>query len=316
MSSSPSIQDQLTLIEIKPGKQFPLGTLQSLLPDTETALFFAKAYKLDHVQVSNLLRVVFNTSLSRALFSEGSSHSNELQGYIVDLLDEGGVNYEAGELKTSNEPTHAEILPHVWESLEVEVAESIQAVVSKLDSTLDVLPGKQGHMLFKTLAVLNKKRPTIGDYRATIVRPRRPDNLVVFDVSGSMSEATVRTIVQDVVALGYKANAHLAIVSNSTFHWEPGTYNVDMVLQAAEFGGTRYETLVPLFENRHWGTVVSIADYDSSRSAAERLKECNGRIGELLDISLVNQPTYLAYCLGQLANKVRPMLIGSTHNVL
>jgi len=132
-------------------------------------------------------------------------------------------------------------------------------------------------------------------------------------VSGSMSEPTVRTIVDDVVGLAYEANAALAIVSNTCTYWDAGAYNTDVVLAAAEYGGTHYEQLAPLFSNGlDWDVVITIADYDSSYSSKDVLGQCTGRIGELFDISLVQRSTFLAECLGQLADKVRPLMVSST----
>ena len=133
--------------------------------------------------------------------------------------------------------------------------------------------------------------------------------LVVFDVSGSMSQSTVATIVDDVVGLAYEANAALAIVSNTCTYYAPGAYGTADVLRDAEYGGTHYEQLVPLFKDQDWDVVVSIADYDSSRAAADALRRCKGKIGQLFDVSLVSRSTYLAECLAPLANEVRPLLI-------
>jgi hypothetical protein len=36
----------------------------------------------------------------------------------------------------------------------------------------------------------------------------------------------------------------------------------------------------------------------------------------VLDISLVNKPTFLAQCVGQLAADVQPLLIGSSYYVM
>ena len=131
-----------------------------------------------------------------------------------------------------------------------------------------------------------------------------------------MSETTVRAIVEDVVALGYKANAHLAIVSETATVWEPGNYGVQDVLKVAEYGGTYYEKLAPLF-NKDWGTVITIADYDSSQDAYRYIgANCKGRIGQVLDLSLVNRPTYLAEVVGQLAHSVEPLLVGNTARVI
>lgn len=311
---SSTSDDQLRLIEVKPGKRFSVGNLRSMLPDVEMILFFAMVYKLDAKQLGNLLRELIQTDLVKAL-TDGR-HSTELQDYIVaDVLPD----VKRGTTATFDPDVvpSGEVLPHLWQQLEVEVAASIAEVATKLDTVLDRLPGKQGAMIFQTMAKLNMKRPTIGTYQAGIAHPPVAENLVIFDVSGSMSRGTVEAIADDVVGLSYKANAHLAIVSNTTTHWEPGTFNTGNVVGSAEFGGTHYETLTALLK-RDWGTVITIADYDSSLSAKEHIGRHTkgGRIKQLLDISLVDQPTFLAECVGQIADEVRPILIGNSSRVL
>ena len=298
------------LIEVKPGLKFSMASLKTMLPDVETALFFGKVYGLDAQQLGQLLLNVFRTDLTTALFGDGGSHSHDLQDYIVDLLD-FVPEFERGEVKFDDavEPKGA-ILPEVWKALEVEVATSIKAVAEKLESTIGLMAGKQGEMVFRTMAKLNARRPTIGVHNAAIHHAPQKQNLVILDVSGSVDEPTIKAIIEDVVALGYMANAHMAIVSNTCSYWEPGQYSVETILARCEYGGTRYEQLVPLFD-RDWGTVVTIADYDSSHGAKQALAECTGHIDELLDISIVGQPTFLAKCVGQLASAVRPLLVAS-----
>lgn len=310
-----SLSERLEIVELKPGLRFGKGTLRDLIPDTETALFFGKVYDLDAAQLGELLTIVLpNSSVAQALLAEGGMHSTELQDYCVDLTQQiPGVN--KGDIKTGQVPPQGEILPQMWESLEVQVATSIKAVAEKLQSTIEHMPGKQGQMLFQSMRVMNAKRPILGDYRAKIHHAPQKENLVIFDVSGSMSQPTVQTIVDDVVGLSYMANAHLAIVSNTCTHWEPGTFGTDDVLDRAEYGGTQYEMLEPLFD-RDWGVVVTIADYDSSPYAAPVIARCTGRVDELLDVSLVNRPTFLAQVVGQLADNVRPLLIANTSRVL
>ena len=168
-------------------------------------------------------------------------------------------------------------------------------------------------MVFETMAKFNKQRPSIGMYQASIKHEQVADVLVILDVSGSMREDTIRAIVDDVVGLSWEAKAHLAIVSNNAYVWEPGSYNVDDVLAMAEYGGTQYEMLAPLLD-RDWGTVVTIADYDSSMSSQRYLKNnCNSKVGTVLDISLVNQPSFLAECIAQFADKLQPLLIGQSY---
>ena len=303
------LSEALEIISLKPGVSVSMGTLKQILPDVETALFFAMVYKLDVVQLRRMLVTLFNTNQTVREFLEGN-HSVDLQDYLVetvpDMVAEGVVRFDNAP------PPQGAILPEMWDSIEIKVASSIVEVADKLAATLDRLPGKEGRMVFQHMQVLNRNRPTIGDYRAAIDHPVVNDNLVIFDVSGSMTEPTVKAIAEDVVALGYKANAHLVIVSNTARHWEPGSYSVDTILSEAEYMGTHYEMLVPLFTDQDWDAVVTIADYDSSLDAKHALARCNGRIGQLFDVSLVNRSTFLAECLAPLADEVRPLLIGST----
>ena len=57
------------------------------------------------------------------------------------------------------------------------------------------------------------------------------------------------------------------------------------------------------------GASVSIADYDSAYIAKSVISNCTGHIGTVLDISLVNRSTFLAECVGQLADKVQPLMV-------
>jgi hypothetical protein len=197
----------------------------------------------------------------------------------------------------------------VWKAAELTIAKSIEDVAAKIGDTIAHMPGRTGEMVFQTLAQVNAQRPTIGQYKATIQHRQHVKRvLVVLDASGSMSERTVRTIVDDVVGMAYEANASFAVVSDNCTFWDAGAYSTRVVLEAAEYMGTRYETLAGLFD-QDWDVVVTVADYDSSMAAKRALAACKGRIGEVLDISLVNRSTFLAECLGQLADKVQPLVV-------
>lgn len=315
-SSTCDVGASLQIVEVKPGKRFSLGTLRALLPDAETALFFGKVYDLDAQQLGTLLHTVLNTDLSRALFAEGGEHSTMLQDYVVGIVDQMPPAKQ-GKVKFDPTVPVGEILPHVWEQLEIVVAASIKDVAARLADVVDHLPGKQGQMQFKSLMKMNAKRPVLGDYKALVTHERKQlPNLLILDVSGSMSERTVKAIIEDVIALSYKANAAMAVVSNTCTFWEPGTYDVKRVLKACEFSGTHYEMLAPLFDKRDWGTVITIADYDSSYYAKPQVAAMSGTIEEVVDISLVNRPTFMAEVVGQLAKSMRPILIGTHGSVL
>ena len=302
--STSNSSNDMTLFEALPDIYFSAGTLRRHLPTVELALFFAKVYQLDYTKLGQLLRMLFNTPVVQAL-TEGS-HSVELQDYLVETVP---TEILAEMQQFTSEPMpSSEVLVQLWKSLEVEVAKSIQEVANKLAGTLHLLPSKEGDMLFASMAKINRLRPTVGVYGAHIRHAPVPEVLVVLDVSGSMTEETIEAIIGDVVAMSYNANASLAVVSNSAFLWAPGGYSVKDVLAKAEYGGTHYEQLKPLFD-QSWGTVITIADYDSSPSAMKTLANCKGHIGQVLDISLVSRTTFLAECVGQLADEVRPLML-------
>lgn len=304
------IARSVQLYELKPGHLIPVALLAELLPNTEAALFFAKVYGFNYAKTSNLLYLLFKTDVMEALMS--GEHSMELQDFIVDLVDEGQLVDAEPDFVAVKPP--AEVLPEVWKMAEVEIAKSILDVANKLSSTLHLMPSKQGKMVFQTMMKMNAQRPTLGVHKAAIAHEKVPDALVILDVSGSVTQPTVKAIINEVVAMSYEANATLAIVSSHCYWWEPGTYNVADVLAKAEYGGTQYETLAPLFTGRDWGTVVTIADYDSSMSSMRYLKNnCNSKVGTVLDISLVNQPSFLAECIAQFADKLQPLLIGQSY---
>ena len=98
----------------------------------------------------------------------------------------------------------------------------------------------------------------------------------------------MRAIVGDVVALAYKANATLAVVSNHTYYWNPGEYSVDSVLSVAEFGGTQYETLIPLLQqdwDEGFATAIHLSlDLDTGQDGAGQV--CGGEGG-------VHEPQHL-----------------------
>lgn len=311
--TSSEVQRQLTPFEFVPGRFVGWKVLERLLPDPETALFFAKAYKMRYLELSAMLSTLFRSTVVDALMS--GDHSESLQDYIVDTVPPH-VYAEVASTTTFTQPK-AEILPHMWDFIELEVADSIAKVADKLGNVLDSLPSKQGQMTFRHMMQLNAQRPTVGRYGAVISHQRLPSVLTILDVSGSMTEPTIRTIVDDVVAMSWKANASLAIVSNDAFLWDAGTYGVDDILGKAQYGGTYYESLASILD-QDWGTVITIADYDSSRSAQQFIKaNSSGRIGRVLDLSLVDRPTFLAEVVGQLADEVEPLLVAKrnlTHN--
>ena len=296
------------IIRIGTKRAFIDTALRAALPDVETALWFARALDFSASERGQLLLVLFGTSdVIQALTNEGGEHSTELQDYLIELgfapqLELGDVRFDV------DAPLHGEVLPEVWASLQLTIADSIKEVIDALGDQIGRMPGKEGNMLMQSLMTMNAKRPILGDYKARIHHHHQVPHLWILDTSGSMTEETVRLLVDEVVAGAYAANAHLAIVSDTATMWEPGAYDSEVVLKAAEFSGTHYEQLAPLFD-QDWGTVVTIADFDSSYAAMGAFAKARGRVHEVFDISLVDRPTFLSEVIGTVANKVTPVLI-------
>lgn len=315
--SASQVADSTALFHLSPTKAVSHAALRALLPDIDTALFFAKVYELQYDKVSDLVRLLFQTSVVSALLRSSESHSTELQTYVMDTFPPDVVA-ELGSVQFGEDVQvgTSELLVPLWEAAEVEIAESIKSVAARLGGVLDQLSSKEGSMTFTHMRKLNTQRNSIGRYGASIHHERVAPRLVVLDVSGSVSESTVAAIVEEVVALSYKVDASLAIVSDNAYLWEAGTFTAADVLRAAEYSGTHYETLKPIFD-RDWETVITIADYDSYGGVQGFLaSHCAGRVGQVLDISLVNKVTFLAECVGRLANEVKPLLVGTSRYVL
>lgn len=313
--SNSQIKKATELFEIRSGAFVSHATLIRLLPDVRTALFFAKAYKLDYNKLAELLRIVVPGTTVDTLLNRAAEHSADLQDYLIEVAPSHTV--VVGGPDNDPEPApDTELLSQLIEEAAVEVAKSITDVADKIARVLESMPSKFGEMTFKHLRELNRQRNSIGKYDAQIKHAPVPPRLVILDVSGSMTQPTIRKIVDEVVGMAYSVEASLAIVSDNCFFWEAGTFDTQDVLDKAEYKGTHYEQLTGVLD-RDWDTVITVADYDSSLSAKEHLAwYAMGRVGTVLDISLVNRPTFLAECVAQLARELKPLLVASTSYVL
>lgn len=302
----------LELIQIKPGCVWQVDQLRRILKSPKWVVRFGALKQLDAAQLGTLLRLLFpDSDLVSALSMETGTHSGHLQSYIVslgyeNLLFDGTKFYEDDPFENDRDTT---LLAELVEKFEVKVADDLSDVLDTLDDSLQHMPGKQGRLEIKSLMKADRRnRKKLGVAEIGVSHRHQRENLVIFDDSASMGRNTCTRIAGAVKRLTMQANAHLVLVSNTARHWRPGEFTTAAVDLEGEFGGTHYETLAPLMD-QHWGVVVTIADYDSSWSAKEVLKERSGSIDTLLDISLVDRPTYLAECLNPLAREVRPLLI-------
>lgn len=310
--SASELEESLTLLALNDQYKVSIRVLKEQLPDIETALFFAKLFELTAESLGVLIATLFQSPLTEALFQNGGTHSTSLQSYIIDdVVPELNVS-PAGLHFTDEIPAPSEVLHALWKQEVTGIAASVKEVAATLASTLERMPTIYGQMTFQHMRSFNAQRQTLGRFQAQVQHAPSKDRLVVMDVSGSMSQSTVEQIVDEVVGLAYAVNASLAIVSTTASWWPPGGFTRARVLAAAEYGGTHYETLLPLLA-KPWESVFTVADYDSSMAAKSYLADhANTSIGTVYDYSLVGRPTFLAECLGQFASEVKPLAIAAS----
>ena len=277
--------------------------LREILPDLDTALFFASVFELDYNELSMLLELVFQQhsgDVLRALLN--GQHSTELQDYVVDVVPTHVVDVQDVVWSADPELGLNTDLVALFRNAVVPVASTLKQVGQAVGSVLDQFPSIVGQLTFEHLAKWDTRRSSVGQYKA-VMKHSRDRNLLIVDDSGSMTSETIRTLASDFVALAFELNATLALVSNSCRVFQPGTATVQGILDMMETGGTHYETLVPLFKQQ-WANVLCVADYDSSLSAKEvfRRETPKGIVGQVFDISLVTRPTFLGEVVAQASN--------------
>ena len=297
------------LVALNNGKaHISLGSLASLVPDVEALMFFGQLYKIPGRELIRYLQMIFEGTVLDLIADH--QYSEELQDYMIEDIIPNV--YQLGREQVTFEEKDTTILKYLFQDVAIPVLESIQELADKIALTIDKLPNDEGKMVFQHMARFNAKRNTIGQFQANIIHQNRLPNLVIFDDSGSVGKETVRALAEDVVALGYKANADLVLVSDTARYWPRGTYTVERIVQEAEYSGTRYETLLPIFTGSVWGHVITIADYDSSYQVRQKFLDLKGQavqptVEKVLDISLVQRPSYLCEVVGILARNVEAL---------
>lgn len=276
--------------------------------DTPAKLvIFSRAMQLDHNGFRRLVKAMGYNGVAEIMARWG--HSSSLQSYVVsnDFISEptqmSFILDDDDELKESD---RANLLAEILSLASVKVIDKIEDLCRLLAHQLVTNAGEAqtrlGFQFIQQYADAHKRvKPTYGLGIQRVVEGGTLDNLVILDVSGSMGTSTVNAITDEVIALAEEADATLAIVSNNCYYWLPGTATASAVRNAAEYRGTHYEELVKLLDEKDWGTVITIADYDSSLSAKQTIAaQVTTRVQQVLDISLVERPTFLSECVGQL----------------
>ena len=305
----PSLDD---FLHVSDTLAIDLVALKEAVPDIETAVFFAAALDLSLHDTSCMLERLFPHESVVRFFTEGD-HSTTLQQYIVDPQYVPGV-HDMPVSQYVGQPPQSVLLTHLLDYATTPVGSSIAEVASSIGTILSKFPHKAGNMSLRHLANFNHRRNQVGSFSATIQHQPEERNLVILDDSGSMGPQLIQAIADEVVALSYSINATLVLVSNTARRWAPGAFTTASVLEHTQFGGTYYEELQPVL-NESWDRVVTIADFDSSGSAADYLRrKAKGSIGTIYDVSLVNRPTFLSIALNHLASKRHQIFLANSYS--
>lgn len=291
---------------------FDLTALEDILTSLEVTLFFAKALELSVNDRSRLIRAIHKTDLIDELLN--GEHSIDLQDYGIDDPDNWVPTDEwVDALPVESMVPDSEFLLSIFDDIKVVIASTFVEFTTMLAEVMDAIPSDQAQLMLEDAAKLNYKTNTFGTTQVSVAPIMSLPNALILDDSGSVTRQTFEALVSEYVAVANTHQMHVILVSNTARHFAPEEVSVANLMSVAQFGGTHYEELIrnDILGNMEWGTVITIADYDSSPAAAQVLQNARGRIGLLLDLSLVNRRTYLSEVIGHLADDFKQVLVGA-----
>lgn len=294
-------------VELKPGVQFDRVWLKETLcltDDEATELgvskydgmiLFGQLYKLDAQELMVLARIVFEDEDFVQMLTEGD-HSYSLQSYIEELdvplvIDE---TITFSEEKTN--PDHDSLLTQMFEAHQVGITSLVMEIADKFAKFLGAQPGHESKLEVQRLNKVNRRTNLPVSQRARIEYSSLLPNLLIIDVSSSQGRSLIESIVDNCIGLAVKYDMHLAIVSHGAEWYVPGTYDRDTVMNSQWMnGGTRYAALAEIgVASQQWGTVICVADVDGQQSDMTAWKQAGGSIDQVVDISTVDQQTWLS----------------------
>ena len=314
----------------RPEKFIGAGVLAEIVTTPKQAMFLIKALGTQVINPALTLGRLFNVldlgSVADYLAMGG--HSTELQ----DWWDANGIDFEVPDHETvitANESADIEdeegdadtLLDLVNNSL-VKLPTTITELADEL--FVDVLSkqpsGQASYVLDHLMQV--SKFGQIGTVKTGLEYQADTKAAIVLDCSGSMGTKLGKAIAESVVRLADTLKCDLILVSSTAVRLPAGTFGVKTVLANWQNQLTLYNQLIPYFRDisQSYDTVITIADYDSIASHKLAIQqECGARIQKVYDVCVEYvedgrgnlRTSFLAECLGQLADEVIPVFVGA-----
>lgn len=323
--------DQSVIIKIadSPEKYIGAGILSTFVKTPKQAIFLVKMLGAQVWNPAEKLGVIFNAlnlgTVADAL-SEGG-HSTELQTWLKEQGIEIPVEQFGEDIVDNGSDEHVadddlDTLIDLVNNALVKLPATLQELSDGLFiDVLAQLPTDKAEYVLDHLMQLSKFGQ-IGTVKQGLEYQQAARAVVILDDSGSMGTDLGRAIVEPVVRLADSLQCDLILVSSTARRFPAGTFGVATVMQAWENRYTWYNQLIPFFRDvsQSYDIAITIADYDShSEHKTQIRRECKARIQTVYDVNVQFRQqldgslstTYLAECLGQLADRVVPVFVGA-----
>ena len=330
--STERVVDPYLIVKIadNPEKFIGATILAGFVKTTKQAMFLVKMLGDQVTDKAAALGRIFSAldlgSVADAISAGG--HSTTLQtwleeeGLTIPVPDDELVLDEGKEQQDFEADPDLDTLLELVNTALVKLPQSIRELGEGL--FLEVLSkqpsGQASYALDHIMAV--SKFGQVGTVKTQMEYEVDTNAVVVVDDSGSMGVALGRAIAEPIVRLADSLKCDLILVSSTATRFPAGTFDVQTILDHWENGWTFYNQLIPFFKDvsQSYDVIVTIADYDShSEHKAEILKKCGAHAQVLYDINVAYttdgdgnlKTSYLAECLGQLADRVVPVFVGA-----
>lgn len=313
-----------------PEKFVAASTLGGFIRTPKQAMFLVKLLGDEIIDKAACLGRIFNAlnlgSVADAISAGG--HSTELQtwleeaGLAIPVPDEETVVDDGAGPQDFDADDDLDTLVDLVNTALVKLPASLKELSDGL--FLEVLskqPTGQAHYVLDHVMQVSKFGQ-IGTVKTQLEYEVDTNAVLVVDCSGSMGMALGQAIAEPVVRLANDLKCDLILVSTNAVKFPAGTFTVDTVLDNWQNGWTYYNQLIPFFRDitQSYDAIVTIADYDSHAEHKSQIaRECAARAQVLYDINVQYTTDYdgnirtsfLAECLGQLADRVVPVFVGA-----
>ena len=320
----------IKLTDTEPVKYIGANILAEIITKPKQVMFLVKALGDQVINpaetIGRLFRALDLGTVANYLAEGG--HSTELQ----DWWDANGIVFPVPEHEAVITADEAAVIEDEEGDADT-LLDLVNTSLVKLPTTIteladgvfvDVLskqPSGQANYVMDYLMQVSKFGQ-IGTVKTGLEYQADTKAAIVLDCSGNMGRKLGEAIAESVVKLADTLKCDLILVSSTAVRLPAGTFGVKTVLANWQNQLTLYNQLIPHFRDisQSYDVVITIADYDSiSSHKSQIMQECNARIQQVYDVCVEHtldsngnlRTSFLAECLGQLADNVIPVFVGA-----